>query len=110
MQGSLHEWRAVNVECRTMNVECRSTSTATRDRSAIERVTRGGITSFFVYGAGVGLTYCAQLLIARMVGVHAYGVYAYVSAWMVVLAFISALGFRVLLFRLVPAYDAMPAC
>ena len=89
-----------------MNIECRST-TATRDRSAIERVTRGGITSFFVYGAGVGLTYCAQLLIARMVGVHAYGVYAYVSAWMVVLAYMSALGFDVSLLRFVPAYDAM---
>jgi len=90
-----------------MNVECRTTSTATRDGSAIERVTRGGIASFFIYGAGVGLTYCSQLLIARMVGVHTYGVYAYVYAWMVVLAYMSALGFDVALLRFVPAYEAV---
>jgi len=90
-----------------MNVECRITTTASHDGSAIERVTRGGITSFFIYGAGVGLTYCSQLLIARMVGVHTYGVYAYVYAWMVVLAYMSALGFDVALLRFVPAYEAV---
>jgi O-antigen/teichoic acid export membrane protein len=90
-----------------MNAECGTTSTATRDGSAIERVTRGGFTSFFIYGAGVGLTYCSQLLIARMVGVHTYGVYAYVYAWMVVLAYMSALGFDVALLRFVPAYEAV---
>jgi O-antigen/teichoic acid export membrane protein len=90
-----------------MNVESRISSAATRDSGAIERVTRGGITSFFIYGAGVGLTYFAQLLIARMVGVHAYGVYAYVSAWIVVLAYMSALGFDVALLRFVPAYEAV---
>ena len=82
-------------------------STAPRDGSAIERVTRGGVTSFFIYGAGIGLTYCSQLLIARMVGVHAYGVYAYAYAWMVVLAYMSALGFDVALLRFVPAYEAV---
>jgi O-antigen/teichoic acid export membrane protein len=90
-----------------MNVECGTTSTAARDGSAIKRVTRGGITSFFIYGAGVGLTYCSQLLIARMVGVQIYGVYAYVYAWMVVLAYMSALGFDVALLRFVPAYEAV---
>jgi O-antigen/teichoic acid export membrane protein len=90
-----------------MNGECTTTSPETRDGSAIERVTRGGITSFFIYGAGVGLTYCSQLLIARMVGVHTYGVYAYVYAWMVVLAYMSALGFDVALLRFIPAYEAV---
>lgn len=90
-----------------MKVECSSTNTATHDGSPIERVTRGGVTSFFIYGAGVGLTYCSQLLIARMVGVHTYGVYAYVYAWMVVLAYLSALGFDVALLRFVPAYEAV---
>jgi len=90
-----------------MSAEPRTTGTATRDGTAIERVTRGGITSFFIYGAGVGLTYCSQLLIARMVSVHAYGVYAYVSAWMVVLAYVSALGFDMALLRFVPTYEAV---
>jgi O-antigen/teichoic acid export membrane protein len=90
-----------------MNIERRTTSTAAPDGSAIERVTRGGVTSFFIYGAGVGLTYCSQLLIARTVGAHAYGVYAYVYAWMVVLAYLSALGFDVALLRFVPAYETV---
>jgi O-antigen/teichoic acid export membrane protein len=42
-----------------------------------------------------------------MVGVHAYGVYAYVSAWVLVLAYMSALGFDMSLLRFVPAYEAV---
>jgi O-antigen/teichoic acid export membrane protein len=72
----------------------------------ISRVARGGVTAFFIYGAGVGLTYCAQLVIARVVGVNTYGVYAYVFAWMGVLAYFSTLGFDVALLRFVAAYEA----
>lgn len=72
----------------------------------VSRVARGGVTAFFVYGAGFGLTYFAQLVIARIVGVDTYGVYAYVFAWMVVLAYFSTLGFDVGLLRFVPAYEA----
>jgi O-antigen/teichoic acid export membrane protein len=72
----------------------------------VSRVARGGVTAFFVYGAGFGLTYCSQLVIARTLGVDTYGVYAYVFAWMVVLAYFSALGFDVGLLRFVPAYRA----
>jgi len=72
----------------------------------LSRVARGGITAFFIYGAGIGLTYCSQLLIARFVGVDAYGVYAYVFAWMTVLAYFSAFGFEVALLRFLPAYEA----
>jgi O-antigen/teichoic acid export membrane protein len=72
----------------------------------VSRVARGGITAFFVYAAGFGLTYFSQLAIARIVGVDTYGVYAYVFAWMVVLAYFSALGFDVGLLRFVPTYEA----
>jgi len=74
--------------------------------ATVSRVARGGVTAFFVYGAGFGLTYCSQLVIARIVGVDTYGVYAYVFAWMVVLAYFSTLGFDVGLLRFVPAYEA----
>jgi hypothetical protein len=37
-------------------------------------VARGGVAAFFVYGVGFGLTYCSQLVIARIVGVDTYGV------------------------------------
>jgi O-antigen/teichoic acid export membrane protein len=72
----------------------------------LSRVARGGVTAFFVYGTGFALTYCSQLIIARIVGVDTYGVYAYVFAWMVVLAYFSTLGFDVGLLRFVPAYEA----
>jgi O-antigen/teichoic acid export membrane protein len=75
----------------------------------ISRVARGGAAAFIIYSMGVGLTYCSQLLIARMVGVDTYGVYAYVFAWMTVLAYFSALGFDVALLRFVPAYEAQDA-
>jgi O-antigen/teichoic acid export membrane protein len=72
----------------------------------VNRVARGGLTAFFVYGVGFALTYCSQLIIARVVGADTYGVYAYVFAWMVVLAYFSTLGFDVGLLRFVPAYEA----
>ena len=74
--------------------------------SPISRVVRGSFAAFVIYGAGIGLTYCSQLLIARFVGVAAYGVYAYVFAWMTVLAYLSAIGFDVALLRFLPAYEA----
>lgn len=72
----------------------------------VGRVARGGVTAFFVYGVGFALTYCSQLVIARIVGVHTYGVYAYVFAWIVVLGYFATLGFDVGLLRFVPAYEA----
>lgn len=74
--------------------------------ASVSQVARGGVTAFFVYGVGFGLTYCSQLIIARVVGVDTYGVYAYVFAWIVVLAYLSTLGFDVGLLRFVPAYEA----
>jgi O-antigen/teichoic acid export membrane protein len=75
-------------------------------RGSVHRVARGGVIAFFIYGVGYVLTYCSQLVIARVVGVEVYGVYAYAFAWVVVLAYVSALGFDVGLLRFVPAYEA----
>ena len=73
---------------------------------SIERVKRGGVAAFGIFVIGAGLTYCSQLLIARLVGADTFGIYTYVFAWMVVLAYFSALGFDVALLRFVPAYRA----
>lgn len=73
---------------------------------SVNRLARGGLAAFVIYGTGVGLAYCSQLLIARFVGVDAYGIYAYVMAWVTVLAYFSALGFDVALLRFLPAYEA----
>ena len=81
----------------------------TPSSAPVRRVALGSICAFAVYIASVGMTCCAQLLIARIVGVDTYGIYAYVFAWMAVLAYFSALGFDVALLRFVPAYEAEKA-
>jgi O-antigen/teichoic acid export membrane protein len=70
------------------------------------RLARGSAAALVVHVAGASLTYCAQLAVARTIGADGYGVYAYVFAWMTVLAYVSALGFDVSLLRFVPAYLA----
>jgi O-antigen/teichoic acid export membrane protein len=76
---------------------------------SIKRVAFGGVTAFAIYVAGTGVTACAQLLIARIVGAETYGVYAYVMAWMTILAYFSALGFDMALLRFVAAYQTTGA-
>ena len=73
------------------------------------KLARGSIAASFVFIAGAGVTYCAQLAVARTAGAHGYGVYAYVLAWVTVLAYVSALGFDISLMRFVPAYMATRA-
>ncbi len=67
---------------------------------------RSSVLAFGTYIFGAALTYLSQLLIARMVGSTSYGYYAYVLAWMTILAYVAALGFDVSLLRLIPAYCA----
>src|SRR5437868_1855951 len=75
----------------------------------IKRVALGGATAFAIYIASTGVTACSQVLIARLVGADTYGVYAYVIAWMTILAYFSALGFDVALLRFVPVYQTTEA-
>ena len=73
------------------------------------RVARGGVAAFTIHVGGAGLTYGAQLLIARIIGAEGFGIYAYVFAWMTVLAYGAALGFDVAILRFVPAYRTREA-
>lgn len=73
------------------------------------RVARGGVAAFVIHLGGAGLTYGAQLLIARSIGAGGFGIYAYVFAWMTVLAYGAALGFDVAMLRFVPAYRTQEA-
>jgi O-antigen/teichoic acid export membrane protein len=75
----------------------------------IKRVALGGATAFAIYIASAGVTACSQLLIARLIGADTYGVYAYVIAWMTILAYFSALGFDIALLRFVSAYQTTGA-
>jgi O-antigen/teichoic acid export membrane protein len=82
---------------------------AVRRGGLVKRVARASVFAFAIYIAGAGLTYCAQLSIARIVGAHSFGIYAYAFAWMTVLAYFSALGFDIALLRFVPAYQGQQA-
>jgi O-antigen/teichoic acid export membrane protein len=73
------------------------------------KLARGSAAALVIYVAGAGLTYCAQFAVARTIGAHGYGVYAYAFAWVTVLAYVSALGFDLSLVRFVPAYLATRA-
>jgi O-antigen/teichoic acid export membrane protein len=73
------------------------------------KLARGSIAASVVFVGGAGVTYCAQLAVARTAGAHGYGVYAYVLAWVTILAYVSALGFDISLMRFVPAYMAVRA-
>ncbi|MCF6100413.1 lipopolysaccharide biosynthesis protein [Mesorhizobium muleiense] len=77
--------------------------------AAFNRVKRGGLIAFFVYGTGYAVTYLSQLFVARTIGASDYGIFAYVSAWAMVLIYASTLGFDVALLRFVPVYRARRA-
>ena len=65
---------------------------------------RGSAVAFIIYLAGALVTFLSQLVLARLVGAAGYGIYAYVLAWITILAYVAALGFEVSLLRIVAAY------
>jgi O-antigen/teichoic acid export membrane protein len=75
-------------------------------RYSVRHVMQGGLTAFVIYGLGIGLAYCSQLIVAYFVGIDAFGLYAYVLAWVVPLAYVAGLGFDIGLLRFLPVYDA----
>jgi O-antigen/teichoic acid export membrane protein len=75
-------------------------------RRQVARLARSSAKALAVYGAGIGLAYCSQLTIARIVGAETYGIYTYVIAWITVLSYLCASGFDVALLRFVPTYHA----
>lgn len=75
----------------------------------IKRVAQGGATALAIYIAAAAIAASSQLLIARLIGAEAYGIYAYVLAWTTILGYVSALGFDVALLRFVPAYQTLGA-
>jgi O-antigen/teichoic acid export membrane protein len=91
--------------------ESASTSSGVTAISGVlgRRLARSSIIAFGIHVAGAGVTYCAQMALARVIGAVSYGIYAYVLAWVTILAYLAALGFDVSLLRLVPVYRAQKA-
>jgi O-antigen/teichoic acid export membrane protein len=93
----------------TCPIGAASSNPPTDTGAIVDRLARSSIAAFATYVVGAVLTYLSQLAIARSAGADSYGIYAYVLAWMTVLAYCSALGFDVSLLRFVPEYSAREA-
>lgn len=72
--------------------------------SLLRRLARGGLISLPIYVLGVGISYVSQLVLARILGAHEFGLYAYAMAIVTVLAYCTALGLDAALMRFVPSY------
>lgn len=70
---------------------------------------RGASGSFLVDGFGQALVLGVQILMARLMGVENYGIYAYVMAWVTVLFLVSRLGLETLLLRHIAAFRSQQA-
>jgi O-antigen/teichoic acid export membrane protein len=69
-------------------------------------LTRGAGGALAVKIGGVGIGFAVHVLLARLLGVEQYGVYAYVISWMMILALPSKLGMDMALVKFVAAYRA----
>lgn len=73
---------------------------------ALRGLARGAGSAFTVNAVGAGLGFLTDLVLARTLGVESYGIYAYVIAWVTILALLGALGFPTALLRFAAAYRA----
>lgn len=62
--------------------------------------------SFIIQGLGAFLLLMVEMVLARLLGVGQFGIYATVAAWMYLLGLIATLGLNQLLLRFVPTYFA----
>ncbi|WP_029058000.1 lipopolysaccharide biosynthesis protein [Stappia stellulata] len=63
---------------------------------------------FLVRVLGAALAYVSQVILARMMGSHEYGIYVVVWTLVVVLGIFAPLGFSSSVLRLIPEYRALP--
>jgi O-antigen/teichoic acid export membrane protein len=66
---------------------------------------RGAAGALVMEVAGAGLTFGLHVVLARVMGVENYGVYAYALTWTMLLAILGRLGFNTSLLRFVAAYE-----
>jgi O-antigen/teichoic acid export membrane protein len=64
------------------------------------------VAALAIFVLGSGLSFVAQFGAARLLGVDAFGQFAYVCATVTLLASVSTLGFHVALLRLLPAFSS----
>lgn len=67
---------------------------------------KGSLYAFLIQGIGAFLVLLTETVVARLLGVGQFGIYAMASAWIYVLALVASLGFNHALLRFVPTYIA----
>jgi O-antigen/teichoic acid export membrane protein len=67
---------------------------------------RGALIALSIRVAAAALALAAQILLARWLGGHAFGVFAYASVWLNVVGSLCAAGFGASALRFLPAYQA----
>lgn len=67
---------------------------------------KGASSAFTIKVAGAGLNFMTQVFLARILGVQEYGLFAYATSWMILLAIPSRLGLGEAIIRFIPQYEA----
>lgn len=68
------------------------------------RAQRDAVAAFAVRVVSAGLLYISQIVLARWMGGHEYGIYVFVWTWVLVLGGFSHLGLNLAMIRLLPEY------
>jgi O-antigen/teichoic acid export membrane protein len=74
------------------------------EANPFQRVVRAATGTFGVRIASTGLSFVISILLARLLGVEAYGIYSYVTAWVALLAVPTSFGLDRLLVRDIAVY------
>ncbi len=64
----------------------------------------GALLAFVIRVASAGLAFLMQVLLARWMGAHEFGIFAYVWVWVIVLGTLTPLGLNAAVLRFVPQY------
>ncbi len=70
-----------------------------------QRSQRGALTAFAIRIASAAIAFFSQVLLARWIGPHEYGVFTYIWVWVIVIGTLCAAGFATSVVRFVPEYQ-----
>ncbi|VAV87557.1 Thiamin-phosphate pyrophosphorylase [hydrothermal vent metagenome] len=66
---------------------------------------RGALLAFFIRVASAAIAFFSQVLLARWIGAHEYGVFTYVWVWINIIGTLCAAGFATSVVRFLPEYQ-----
>ncbi len=83
---------------------CKSLAGLVRGSDDRARTQRNAVAAFGLRVASAALLYLTQVIMARWIGSHDYGIYVFVWTWVLVLGGITHLGINAAMMRLLPEY------